>query len=147
MGSAKVMEIVLDKKTDQFSKLNHSMDLSGGSQGLSCVAFKDFSQAITCCLDGKIKLWNLNVRYQLKESPTIIANADLKDQKPACCAIGDTYVYLGIGNRIEIYDKDFKIVETIINAHTNDIKKIVVYEDVLLTLGSETRINIWNLPN
>ncbi|CAG9323804.1 unnamed protein product [Blepharisma stoltei] len=146
IGSAKVIEIVSDKKTGAFSKLSPAMDLSGGSQGLACVGFRDSNEALTCCLDGKVKYWNINVRYQLKEHPIIISQSNFHKEVPNCCTISENYIVFGYENKIMIYSKDFMIVDVIENAHANEIRKMVVYENYLLTVASDARVNVWALP-
>lgn len=149
LGSARVFEIVKQKKTENFAGVNVVMELGGHSQGLSCVGFSpDAGLAVTCSLDRSIKLWNVNVQYQLKEAPVLLktAHLDKNTSVPVCCSLNKNRLVLASDTHLYIYNvPTLEIIDFIQDAHATYIRKTQLLENVLFTCSADTRIHLWRI--
>jgi len=68
-SEVKVNEIHL-KKDRTFDKVSHAMTLTGHKKSVPTVTFtSDSSRMLTSSADGSLKLWNIAVRYEVREEP------------------------------------------------------------------------------
>ena len=57
LGSARIFEVVKEKKTESFQTISVVMELGGHSQGLTTIGFSfDSSLAVTCSQDYSVRL-------------------------------------------------------------------------------------------
>ena len=147
LGSARIFEITKEKKTDKFSGVHVVMELGGHSQGLSAVSFNSNSSlAVTCSHDSTVKLWNINVQYEFKEKPVLLKTLNLGNEVPSACAVSDKQVILGLSNSLRIYSiPDFELVDSIEDAHTQPIRKIEAFGNVLMSSSLDSKIHLWHL--
>lgn len=149
LGSARVFEIVKEKKTENFNSVHVIMELGGHSQGLTSVAFSpDSFFAVTCSQDLSVKLWNINVQYKFKEKPVLLKTLTLASDipPPSCCGLNSNRLVLGCDANLRIYSvPDLEIVNVITDAHTQSLKKIEVVEDLVVSAANDPQIHLWHL--
>jgi len=148
MGSARVIQMQTKKGSEEFEKYLSIMDLSGHSKGLSCIYFTPAMEAVTCSIDGTVKVWNINVKWHLKEDPKVLFQFKTSTIPYASHSVlTKDLLVLAHESRIEFYNrKNLQMLDCVEKAHGTNIQKISVYKDYLLSQASEGRINIWNLP-
>lgn len=149
LGSARIFEITKEKKTQNFSGIRSVMELGGHSQGLSTLAFSaDSHLAVTCSHDHNVKLWNINVQYELRENPVLLKTLKLEDGMtvPSACAVSEKRVVLACDGSIRIYSvPNLELINVIEDAHNHEISKIDLIQDTLITCAAEPRIHLWHI--
>lgn len=149
LGSARIFEVLKDKKTENFSSIHVIMELGGHSQGLTTIGFSTLSTlAVTCGLDRLVKLWNINVQYQFKESPVLLKSILLESDipVPSACALTETKLVLACEDSLRIYSlPDLQLLSILDSAHSHRIHKADFHDDVLITCSSEPRVHLWHI--
>jgi len=142
-----------------------AMTLKGHRQGIIDLAFNTHDDKIvTLSKDQTIKLWDINVRYEMNEDPKCLATINVADH-PELKNIGGLVrlalltneqntrdlILITQNSDILIFDvQKNKFIETIENAHSegSSIYKMLFKEHkgkpYLYTCGDDGRVNMWN---
>mmetsp|Transcript_39809 Transcript_39809/g.35535 ORF Transcript_39809/g.35535 Transcript_39809/m.35535 type:complete len:144 (-) Transcript_39809:33-464(-) len=142
------------------------MNLKGHRKGFVDISFNNTDEkVVTFSKDKTIKLWDVNVRYEVNEDPKCLATVEVSDipelaeheeliYRIALFTTEDkrdlmAYCYL---NNIEILDIGTKkVIQKIPKAHVDNtkIKKLLFRahdgNPYLYSLSSDQRINVWKI--
>lgn len=76
-SSSQIHEVTFDR-TGTFTGLHKAMALKGHGARVLALAFSpDLARAATASADGTLRLWDLNVRYALREDPRCLSTTQL----------------------------------------------------------------------
>lgn len=154
LGDVRVYEAAFDKKTRRFERLEHAMDLKGHRKGVPGLAFASDSRAVlTASLDGRLRVWNTDVRHRDGEDPRVVCETALPDGvEPGRAAFqpagGAAAVALdgGLGFYDVIGDRQTGTVPV---AHSSGGVRRVVFAPngkVVATSGGDRFVRVWRVP-
>jgi len=107
VNEVRLLELITKRDNFEFSGVNHAMTLLGHKKEIFYACFSPDSKMVaTSSKDGTIKLWNIDVRYKVKEDPVCIATIkdDIVPQFEKLCFSPDGKTLLAIhSNNIYIY--------------------------------------------
>jgi len=162
--------MILELKTNKdgsLKSLGKAMALKGHRKGIIDVAFSPSNdKAVTFSKDQTIKVWNIDVRYEMSEDPRCLETINLNEHEELKVLIDATSTRLGLVSldnntrdiilmthlsNIILFDvQKKKVIETIENAHSegSQIYKLLFKEHkerpYLYTSGDDGRINMWD---
>jgi len=162
--------MILELKTNKdgsLKSLGKAMALKGHRKGIIDVAFSPSNdKAVTLSKDQTIKVWNIDVRYEMSEDPRCLETINLNEHEELKVLIDATSTRLGLVSldnntrdiilmthlsNIILFDvQKKKVIETIENAHSegSQIYKLLFKEHkerpYLYTSGDDGRINMWD---
>ena len=152
-------------KDGTFKSFTKAMELKGHRQSIYNLGFNDVSdRAITFSKDNTLKIWNINVSYQLSEDPKCLQTIDITKNPDLNGKFFDqiaiyfnaqekiNIIALAYGSDIILYDlTQDKIVENINNAHNEGHKitkllfRFISNQLYLFSSGEDGRINMWKI--
>lgn len=160
-SDVKVYELTFDRG-GAFTGASKAMDLKGHRRKVLCLDFSpDLKKMVTVSEDGTLKVWDINVRYALREDPKELLSAGLAlvpNQFYSRVAWGpDGYIAAVHGSMVHILDsRSGEVVERIEDAHDTAITAIEWAPtklagpqgrvSVLATGGSDGRVRLWRAP-
>jgi len=160
--------MVLELKANKdgtLKSLGKAMTLRGHRQGIIDLAFNTRDDKIvTLSKDQTLKLWDINVRYEMSEDPRCLATINVSEHEQLKNLGGlvrlalytneqNTRDLILISQQSDIHVFDVqknKVIETIDNAHSegSNIYKMMFKEHkgkpYLYTCGDDGRVNMWN---
>lgn len=102
-ADVKVMEIKFEKN-NTFKSFGKAMDLGGHKSAVKYVSCNNLEdKALTISDDQTVKIWKMNVKYEMKEDPKCILTIDIKnnkffqDNQGAPITAGSLYTYAESG--------------------------------------------------
>ncbi|CAM0878193.1 unnamed protein product [Alopecurus aequalis] len=165
-ADVKVWEIVYSKDSS-VKEVDRVMQLKGHKSAVTSLCFTpDSEKIITASKDGTIRVWNINVRYQLDEDPKTLKvfAIPLHDAKGSACL----YNHMGIspdgkilavtsGSTLQwLCAETGAVLDTAEKAHEGDIACIAwapraipnggVPAFVLATCGDDKKVKLWLAP-
>jgi len=161
LGAVKIWQLVNNKETQKFERVEHIMSLKGHQRGTTCVAFGPNNEtAATISFDGTWRLWNINVQYKLQEDPKVLyegvlnpAGLGADDQSqiaisPVLTSDKRIIIALTFNSDIRFYDNTGKLLVTIENAHRDFIKRITFTPQGthLVSTGGDKSVKVWIVP-
>lgn len=160
-SDVKIYEIVYDR-TGSFVALKKAMDLKGHKRKVTAIDFSpDGSKAVTVSEDGTLRIWNINVRYNMQEDPkqlSVVGSPSPASHVISRLAWGRSgHIVAVCSNDIYILDaRSGSVVETIVGAHSgviNDVcwcpRKIQGVQGsmhVFATAGADGKVRLWRAP-
>lgn len=163
--------MILELKTNRdgsLKSLGKAMTLKGHRQGNIDLSFNNLNdQVVTLSKDQTIKLWNINVRYEVSEDPKCITTVNVADHEELKNLSGHvrlalytfaesqrTLLAVSHLNNIIIFDfKQNKVIENITQAHSDGSQIYnIVFKDhgnqpYLYSSADDGRINVWSLKS
>uniref|UniRef100_J3LUZ4 Anaphase-promoting complex subunit 4 WD40 domain-containing protein n=2 Tax=Oryza brachyantha TaxID=4533 RepID=J3LUZ4_ORYBR len=165
-ADVKLWEIVYSKDSS-VKEVTRVMQLKGHKSAVTCLCFAPNSeQIITASKDGTIRVWNINVRYQLDEDPKTlrVLAIPLHDSKGSVCQ----YDHMSVspdgkvlattsGSTLQwLCVETGAVLDTAEKAHEGDITGIAwaprtipnggVPAFVLATAGVDKKVKLWLAP-
>jgi len=160
--------MIVELKTNKdgsLKSLGKAMALKGHRKGIIDVNFNPTNdKVVTLSKDQTIKLWNIDVRYEMSEDPKCLETININDHEELKVLVDATATRLGLlsvnsrdlilmthHSNIIIFDvQKNKVIDTIVNAHSegSQIYKLAFKEHkgkpYLYTCGDDGRINMWD---
>ncbi|GBG76057.1 hypothetical protein CBR_g21297 [Chara braunii] len=168
-GDVKIWE-VCTAKDGQVKEVARAMQLKGHKSAVTWLCFAhDSEKVVTASKDGKIKVWNINVRYELSEDPRCLHTFDIPenanqqkggvhyfdklalspDDRILACTIGCTLCWLDM--------ETGEVIDTAENAHDGHVSCLEwspqrhntgkgVNAMVLATGGPDRKVKLWDAP-
>lgn len=148
-----------------FKGVPRAMDLKGHTRKVMSAAISpDGTRAATASEDGTLRVWRLDVRYQLQEDPKVVLTAQLRDlglkdgQVFERMAWGpDGTIAAAIGSHIHFVDSSSGELLEKLHAHDGDVRCISwapvelavgrgQVAAVLASCSSDRRVRVWRSP-
>lgn len=163
--------MVLELKTNKdgsLKSLSKAMTLKGHRQGIIDLSFNNLTdKAVTLSKDQTMRLWNINVRYEMSEDPKCLGTVNLtefEDLKNLGGLVrvalytrstdsGNIVVISHMSDLIVFDVEKNKVIEKITHAHSEGSKiyKLVfkTHENkpYLYTSGDDGRVNMWDFSS
>jgi len=160
-SDVKIYEILYDR-TGSFVAIKKAMDLKGHKRKVTAIDFSpDGSKAVTASEDGTLRIWNINVRYNMQEDPKqllVVGSPLPASQVISRLAWGRSGHIVALSSK-DIYILDSRsgsVVETIFGAHSgviNDVcwcpRKVQGAQGlmhVFATAGADGKVRLWRAP-
>jgi len=118
------------------------MDLKGHKRGLYDLSFNEMSNLIlTSSKDGKIRIYNIDVRYKVKEDPKLLETYEAPEVDH--CSIHSTNIALSQGDKISFHrPSGFAEFAPSVSLGSN-IKSLKHLEAGLVSLTEDGRVLFW----
>jgi len=113
----------------------------------------------TCCKDGTVALWNIDVRYQSGEDPKLVSRWET--QQPG----GQAYQHVAVSpdaqfvaascqSSIDVFDSAGQLVDRIEDAHVGEVAELAFsgtlkvtagqpHKHLLASRGNDKRVRLW----
>lgn len=81
-SDVKVLEIKFEKSNGSFKSFGKAMDLGGHKSAVKYVSCNNLEdKALTISEDKTVKIWNINVKYEMKEDTKCLLTIDVKNNQ------------------------------------------------------------------
>lgn len=142
---------LIKSKTGEFQKIQRVMALRGHARGVSDLAFFNSTQLVTACKDGKIRLWNINVRFEVDEDPKLLKTFDAEDPYDSIAISNDGKLLVAAREtRVAFINvESMQVFETIENATESPINRVEIAKDgesVYLYSTKSKALMVYNIP-
>lgn len=159
-SDVKIYEVTFDRQ-GTCTGVSKVMDLMGHKKKITALEFSpEGSKAVTASEDGMLRVWNLAVRYHLREDPQCLVSVGIPSGKASVTRLAwgrGGYIAAVSGPNVYFLNAhDGKVVDTVLNAHSGEIMDMAWaparYEGpqgahtVLATAGSDMRVRLWRGP-
>jgi len=161
LGAVKIWQLVVNKETQKFERVEHVISLKGHKRGTTCIAFGPNNEsAATISYDGTWRLWNINVQYKLQEDPTVLYEGVLKPEglaaedrsqiaiSPVLTSNKRLIIAVTFNTDIRFYNSTGKLLHTIENAHRDFVKAMTFTPQGthLVSTGGDKNVKVWIVP-
>jgi len=146
-------------------KVYQKLELKGHRQSISSLGFNNATDKVaTISKDNSIKIWNINVNYEMSEDPKCIQTIELVNHSALTNKnfnliaihsnpeIKTEVIALAYESNIILFDlKSEKVIEEITQAHNEGfninkmIFKCINNQVYLFSGGEDGRINVWKI--
>eukprot|EP00002_Diphylleia_rotans_P021671 TRINITY_DN4225_c0_g1_i2.p1 TRINITY_DN4225_c0_g1~~TRINITY_DN4225_c0_g1_i2.p1 ORF type:complete len:214 (+),score=40.47 TRINITY_DN4225_c0_g1_i2:752-1393(+) len=140
-------------KDKTFNSLKKVMDLKGHNSSIWSASFsKDSRLALSCSKDGTIRLWNIDVRYQMEEDPRCITKITQAPDMPFTLASlsPDARVIVSSSkSNLQFWSAaDGSLLDTISHAHADAITQLLWCPtgQYVATIAGDRSVAFWSPP-
>ncbi|GBG76855.1 hypothetical protein CBR_g23070 [Chara braunii] len=168
-GDVKIWEVCMTKD-GQVKEVAKAMQLKGHKSAVTWLCFAHDSQkVVTASKDGKIKVWNINVRYELSEDPRCLHTFDIPEHPSQpkggvpcfdklALSPDDRILACTIGPMLRWLDMETgEVMDTAETAHDGHVSCLQwspqrhetgkgVNAMVLATGGPDRKVKLWEAP-
>ncbi|KAJ3197633.1 Transducin beta-like protein 2 [Irineochytrium annulatum] len=135
--------------------VNSAMSLNGHKKGIVSLAFNgDASKILTLSRDGTVKLWNIAVRYEVKEDPKVlttweVTDLPLPDMTLLTMSADATTAAFVSGGSFALYSlKKSRTLAVVEDAHPGSALRGVEFSldgTKVATISDDKVVNVWDV--